>query len=80
MRKSTSTFVLLLAGCATVATICAVPSGVAFAQDMRPPINADEVKWGPAPPNIPAAAREGSRSGHTAERLQARGIDPMRIL
>jgi Domain of unknown function (DUF4437) len=57
MHKSTSTLVLLLAGCATVATVCAVPLGAAFAQDMRPPINADEVKWGPAPPNIPAGAQ-----------------------
>jgi hypothetical protein len=35
MRKATLTLALLLAGCAT-----------ALAQDMRRPINADEVKWG----------------------------------
>jgi hypothetical protein len=46
MRKVTLTLALLLAGCAT-----------AFAQEMRMPINADEVKWGPAPPNIPAGAQ-----------------------
>ena len=46
MRKATLTLALLLAGCAT-----------ALAQDMRPPINADEVKWAPAPPNIPAGAQ-----------------------
>jgi len=57
MRKSTSTLALLLAGCATIATVCAVAVGVAFAQEMQPPINADEVKWGPAPPNIPAGAQ-----------------------
>ena len=45
MRRSTLTLALLLAGCATIATIGAV----AFAQEMQPPINADEVKWGPAP-------------------------------
>ena len=57
MRKSTSTLALLLAGCATIATVCAVAVGLAFAQEMQPPINADEVKWGPAPPNIPAGAQ-----------------------
>ena len=44
MRRSTLTLALLLAGCATIATVGAV----AFAQEMQPPINADEVKWGPA--------------------------------
>src|SRR2546429_2883939 len=53
MRKSTLTVALLLTGCATIATV----SAVTFAQEMQPPINADEVKWGPAPPNIPAGAQ-----------------------
>ena len=52
MRKSTLAFALLMAGCATV-----------FAEDMRMPINADEVKWGPAPPNIPAGAQIAVLSG-----------------
>jgi hypothetical protein len=34
-----------------------VGCATALAQDMRPPINANEVKWGPAPPNIPAGAQ-----------------------
>ena len=46
MRKSTLALALLMAGCATV-----------FAEDMRMPINSDEVKWGPAPPNIPAGSQ-----------------------
>jgi len=66
MRKSTSTLALLLAGCATIATVCAVAVGVAFAQEMQPPINADEVKWGPAPPNIPAGAQIAVLAGNPA--------------
>ena len=60
MRRSTLT--LLLAGGAIIATIGAV----AFAQDMQPPINADEVKWGPAPPNIPAGAQIAVLAGNPA--------------
>ena len=52
MRKSTLTFALLLASGATIATM-----GAVTAQEMQPPINADEVKWGPVPPNIPARAQ-----------------------
>ena len=60
MRRSTLTLALLLAGCATIATVGAV----AFAQEMQPPINADEVKWGPAPPNIPAGAQIAVLAGN----------------
>ena len=49
----------LKAGCATIATVGAV----AFAQEMQPPINADEVKWGAAPPNIPAGAQLAGGQG-----------------
>jgi uncharacterized RmlC-like cupin family protein len=52
MRKLTLTLVLLLAGGAT-----------AFAQEMRMPINADEVKWGPAPNVLPAGAQIAVISG-----------------
>jgi quercetin dioxygenase-like cupin family protein len=38
-------------------------TAIAFAQDMRPPINADDVKWGPAPPNIAAGAQLAVISG-----------------
>ena len=38
-------------------------SAIAFAQDMAPPINADAVKWGPVPPNIPAGAQIAVISG-----------------
>ena len=62
MRRSTLTLALLLAGCATIATVGAV----AFAQEMQPPINADEVKWGPAPPNIPAGAQIAVLAGNPA--------------
>jgi quercetin dioxygenase-like cupin family protein len=61
MRKSTLTFALLLAGGATIATI-----GAVTAQEMQPPINADEVKWGPAPPNIPAGAQIAVLAGNPA--------------
>jgi hypothetical protein len=27
-------------------------TAIASAQDMRPPINADDVKWGPVPPTL----------------------------
>jgi hypothetical protein len=36
---------------------------MALAQDMRPPINADDVKWGPVPPNLPAGAQLAVISG-----------------
>ena len=62
MRRSTLTLALLLAGCATIATVGAV----AFAQEMQPPINADEVEWGPAPPNIPAGAQIAVLAGNPA--------------
>ena len=62
MRRSTLTLALLLASCATIATVGAV----AFAQEMQPPINADEVKWGPAPPNIPAGAQIAVLAGNPA--------------
>jgi hypothetical protein len=62
MRGSTLTLALLLAGCATIAAVGAV----AFAQEMQPPINADEVKWGPAPPNIPAGAQIAVLAGDPA--------------
>jgi quercetin dioxygenase-like cupin family protein len=38
-------------------------TAIAFAQDMRPPINADDVKWGPVPPNIAAPAQLAVISG-----------------
>ena len=38
-------------------------TAIAFAQDMRPPINADDVKWGPVPPNIAAGAQLAVISG-----------------
>ena len=38
-------------------------TSIAFAQDMRPPINADDVKWGPVPPNIAAGAQLAVISG-----------------
>jgi quercetin dioxygenase-like cupin family protein len=38
-------------------------TAIAFTQDMRPPINADDVKWGPVPPNIPAGAQLAVISG-----------------
>src|SRR6476661_948369 len=38
-------------------------TSIAFAQDMRPPINADDVKWGPVPPNIVAGAQLAVISG-----------------
>jgi quercetin dioxygenase-like cupin family protein len=38
-------------------------SALGLAQDMRPPINADDVKWGPVPPNIPAGAQIAVISG-----------------
>ena len=38
-------------------------TAIAFAQDMRPPINSDEVKWGPVPPNIAAGAQLAVISG-----------------
>ena len=60
MRRSTLTLALLLWGCATIATVGAA----AFAQEMHPPINADEVKWGPAPPNIPAGAQIAVLAGN----------------
>jgi quercetin dioxygenase-like cupin family protein len=43
--------------------LVAFGSSVAFAQDMRPPINADDVKWGPVPPNFPAGAQLAVISG-----------------
>jgi hypothetical protein len=52
MRKLTLTLALLLAGSAT-----------AFAQEMRMPVNADEVKWGPAPNVLPAGAQIAVISG-----------------
>jgi len=38
-------------------------TAIAFAQDMRPPINADDVKWGPVPPNIAGGAQLAVISG-----------------
>jgi quercetin dioxygenase-like cupin family protein len=38
-------------------------TAIAFAQDMRPPINSDDVKWGPVPPNIAAGAQLAVISG-----------------
>ena len=38
-------------------------TAIASAQDMRPPINADDVKWGPVPPNIAAGAQLAVISG-----------------
>ena len=38
-------------------------TAIAFAQDMRPPINSDDVKWGPVPPNIAADAQLAVISG-----------------
>jgi len=38
-------------------------TAIAFAQDMRPPINADDVKWSPVPPNIAAGAQLAVISG-----------------
>jgi hypothetical protein len=38
-------------------------TAIAFGQDMRPPINAGDVKWGPVPPNIPAGAQLAVISG-----------------
>ena len=35
-------------------------SALGLAQDMRPPINADDMKWGPVPPNIRPARRSPS--------------------
>ena len=52
MRKLTLTLALLLAGSAT-----------AFAQEMRMPLNADEVKWSPAPNVLPAGAQIAVISG-----------------
>jgi anti-sigma factor ChrR (cupin superfamily) len=52
MRKLTFTLALLLAGSAT-----------AFAQEMRMPLNADEVKWSPAPNVLPAGAQIAVISG-----------------
>ena len=52
MRKLILTFGLLLAGSAT-----------AFAQEMRMPLNADDVKWGPAPNVFPAGAQIAVVSG-----------------
>jgi quercetin dioxygenase-like cupin family protein len=51
-QKLVLTLGLLLAGTA-----------IAFAQDMRPPINSDDVKWGPVPPNIAAGAQLAVISG-----------------
>jgi hypothetical protein len=52
MRKLVLALGLLLAGAAT-----------AFAQEMRMPINADDVKWGPAPSVFPAGAQLAVISG-----------------
>jgi quercetin dioxygenase-like cupin family protein len=52
MRKLMLTLGLLLVGTAT-----------AFAQEMRMPINSDEVKWGPAPNVFPAGAQIAVISG-----------------
>ena len=52
MRKLILTLGLLLAGSAT-----------AFAQEMRTPLNADDVKWGPAPNVFPAGAQIAVVSG-----------------
>jgi quercetin dioxygenase-like cupin family protein len=38
-------------------------TAITFAQDMSPPINADDVKWGPVPPNIAAGAQLAVISG-----------------
>ena len=38
-------------------------SALGLAQDMLPPINADDMKWGPVPPNIPAGAQIAVISG-----------------
>jgi quercetin dioxygenase-like cupin family protein len=42
-------------------------TAIAFAQDMRPPINADDVKWGPVPPNIAAGAQLAVISGDPSQ-------------
>ena len=56
MRKVAFTLGLLL-----------VASTTAFAQDMRMPINADEVKWGPAPNVFPPGAQIAVVSGNPFE-------------
>jgi quercetin dioxygenase-like cupin family protein len=53
MRKVVLTLGLLLMG-----------SAIAFAQEMRMPINADDVKWGPAPNVFPAGAQIAVVSGN----------------
>ena len=52
MLKPALTIALLLAGTA-----------VALADDMSAPVNADQIKWGPAPPVLPAGAQFAVISG-----------------
>jgi hypothetical protein len=66
MRKLTLTLALLLAGSAT-----------AFAQEMRMPVNADEVKWGPAPNVLPAGAQIAIISGGKYSHILGRWMRPI---
>jgi hypothetical protein len=51
----------------TALCLAPLPVGVtAFADDMPMPINADQVKWGPAPPNIPPGAQLAVIAGNPA--------------
>jgi quercetin dioxygenase-like cupin family protein len=51
----------------TALCLALLPIGVtAFADDMPMPINADQVKWDPAPPNIPPGAQLAVIAGNPA--------------
>ena len=52
MLKPALALTLLLAGTA-----------IALADDMSPPVNADKIKWGPAPPVLPPGAQFAVISG-----------------
>ncbi len=50
-----------------IVTVAAVASGLVAAGDMPGPMQASEIKWGPAPPNLPKGAELAVLAGDPAK-------------